>query len=431
MKDVADTTAIVIDYGTFIGLAERLAKSFKKQYYYSPFEQEYHGIKTACIGDGIAGIERLDDFMEPKVFDEIDLWIFPDIAYGGLQRFLRANGKLVWGSMGASDLELYRTRFLQVLKELELPVVKYQNCVGLSALAEYLKETENKWVKINRYREDMETWHHQDWDHSQRQLETLAIKFGGLKEHPVFIVQDAIDGALELGFDGLTVDGQYPEQAFYGYEKKNELYLGCLMDYAALPESVRLVNEAIAPILAEYQYRNFMATEIRELDGVPHFTDPTFRLAGQTMEHQFRTCKNLPEVILYGAGGELIQPEFEHPYAAEATMHYTAGCADDWKTLKIEDKSWLSLYHYCEADGLCHFPPGKVDEVGVVSGAGDTPEEALDNLKEHFDALGDEPVAINFEEFADLLTDIRKGQEEGIGFGDEKVPSPAVILDEK
>ena len=60
--------------------------------------------------------------LDPEHFDEIDLWIFPDIGWGGTQKTLRKMGKAVWGSMGGDDFELYRTRFLDLLKQLKLPV---------------------------------------------------------------------------------------------------------------------------------------------------------------------------------------------------------------------------------------------------------------------------------------------------------------------
>lgn len=432
MKETSDITCLVVDYGSFISLAERLARDYKKVYYYSPFEQEFQGIKKCVIGDGIERVHRMDDFMEPAIFKEIDLACFPDIGYGGLQRYFRQEGKLVWGSMGASDLELYRTRFLKLMKDLDLPVIPYQKVVGVSALAKCLKDTTNKWVKINRFREDMETWHHQDFNHSERVLENLAVKFGGLKEHVVFVVQDAIDDAREIGYDGLSVDGQYPAQSFSGYEKKNELYLGSLLDNEDLPEDVQMVNEAMAPVLKDYQYRNFTATELRIKDGVAHFTDPTLRMAGQTMEHQYETCSNLSDVILEGAQGNLIVPEFTHKFAAEATLHYTAGNYDEWKVLNVpeEVRQWTKLYHFCEADGLCHFPPHKTDEVGVVCGVGDTISDAIANLMENFEALKDEPLKCDFKGFVDLIREINQAEDEGIEFTPQEIPEPEIILED-
>ncbi len=435
MKDISEVTCCVIDAGTFIPLADMMGRKCKKAFYYSPFEQEYLGIDRCVIGDGMDHFDRVDEYMEPDFFDSVDCWLFPDIGYGGFQHYLRKLNKPVFGSMGASDLELYRTRFLKVLNEIGLPIVHSQTCRGLSALSDYLKSCEDKWVKINRYRDNMETWHHLDWQHSEREIERLSSEFGPLKEGVVFVVQDAIRGdedspVLEVGYDGWNVDGWFPDSSFQGYELKNKLYLGSLLDYEKQPEAVRKVNEAISPILEKYGYRNFWATEIRIKDGTPHFTDPTARMAGQTMEHLLTTCTNLADVIWHGANGDIIKPEFNAKFAAEATLHYT-GPEEGWKTFKVpkEIEDSVKLYRCCFADGAYQFPRHKSDELGVICGTGDTIEASIDNLKENFEALNDEPVRIEIEGFAELLTQIQEAEDENVDFSGQDVPEPAIVLE--
>jgi biotin carboxylase len=232
------------------------------------------------------------------------------------------------------------------------------------------------------------------------------------------------------------VDGRYPVRTFSGYEKKNELYLGSLLEYEDLPTEIKTINAAIAPLLEEFGYRNFIATEIRVKDGKPYFIDPTLRMPGQTGEQLLTTCSNLPEVIWCGANGELVDPEFAAEFSAEATLHYTAnphiaGLGDGWKTLTLspEVRPWVKLYHYCEADGAIHFPPHKSDEVGVVIGQGDTIEEAIDKLKENIELLADEPVSAETDKFKDLLEEIHAAEEQGIEFTDQKVPEPITVID--
>lgn len=437
MKPLTEVHSCVIDAGTFIPLADMMGGSVARSSYYSPFEQEFLGIDRCVIGDGMERFQRVDEYMEPDFFNSVDLWIFPDIGYGGFQRYLRSLGKNVWGSMGASDLELYRTRFLKVIKDCGLPVVPSITIRGLSALAEHLQGVEDKWVKINRFRDNMETWRHIDWLHSEREIERLAKCFGPLKEHVVFVVQDAInsDGespVLEVGYDGWSVDGWFPDKCFQGYELKNKLYLGSLLDYEKLPEGVREVNEKFSPVLEEYGYRNFWATEIRIKDDTPYFIDPTARMAGQTMEHLLDTCTNLADVIYQGAQGNIIQPEFSAPFAAEATLHYTAECDEAWKTFIVpkEIERWVKLYRCCQADGAYQFPPDKSDELGVICGAGETIKESIDSLKENFEALENEPVRIDIAEFADLLRQIQEAEEEHVEFSDQPVPDPAVVMEE-
>jgi hypothetical protein len=302
MKKITDVTATVVDYGTFISLADKLSEKCKKVNYYSPIDSEYRNLQECIKGVGLGReghrIERIDQFIDSKIIKETDLFVFPDIGWGAAQRYLKNDcGKAVWGSMGFDFYELYRTQFLKLLESLNMPVISYKTIKGLTKLAEHLKTVKDKWIKIDRFRENMETWHHLDWAHSSRKLEELNACFGGARELPVFIVQDRIETDGEIGYDGWSIDGKFPSASFTGYEKKNQLYLGAYTKYKDLPEEVRYVNEKISKVLARFGYRNFIATEIRKgVDGNAYFIDPTPRMPGQTGEQLTETCANLAEI---------------------------------------------------------------------------------------------------------------------------------------
>jgi hypothetical protein len=438
MKSVEEVTACVCDYGTFLTVAEKLAETMARVYYHSPITQEYLDVRDCVIGGGLEHVKRLDEPLDPDILDSIDLFVFPDIGFTGMQRHLRAMGKAVWGHMGATDLELHRTGFVQMLEQTGLPMVHNERIVGLSALADYLKEHENVWVKINRFRKNMETWHHQTYKESIRALDSLAVIFGGAKEEVVFVVQDDIESDLEIGYDGWCIDGQFPSRCFQGYEKKNELYLGSVLNYDKLPEGIRVVNEALAPLLADYRYRNWLATEIREKDGTPYFIDITPRMAGQTGEQQLETWANFADSIWQGAHGIMLDPIFEWNFAAEATLHYKSDTkdptiVDEWKTLEIpaEASRWVKLYHYCrDAQGVYQFPARNTDEVGVVLGVGDSIEESIEHLGENLELLKDLPVHANVGGFASLLDSIKEAEKQGIAFGG-RIPKPEAIFKKK
>lgn len=435
MKTIKEATVCVVDYGSFISLAECIGQKAKKTYCYTPFESEYLDVRDCIKAFGLPNVERLDEYLDPENLKEIDLFVFPDRGYGGVQRLLKSMGKAVWGSLGGCELEEYRTKFLSVLKETGLPVVNSVRVKGLTALAEHLKGVTDKWVKINRYRENMETWHHLDYQHSERMLESLSVIFGPVKEHIVFIVQDPInddDGqsVVEIGYDGWFT-GEFPESSFQGYEKKNELYLGSRLSQEEIPAEVRHVNDAMAPVLERYGYCNFWATEIRKKGEVSYFIDPTARMPGQTGEQLLNTCSNLPEIIWAGANGQIVQPEFDYDFAVEATLHYTAGGPEDWKTVRVPEelKPWTKFYNYCFLDGAYHFAKHRNDEIGVLIGVGDTASEAIDHLKENIELFKDEPVCVRLEGFADLLKDVEKAESEGMEFSDQPLPDPCSVLE--
>lgn len=429
LKLVSDVVACVVDYGTFICLADKLGETYKKVYYYTPTSKEFYCISDLMKATGLENVERIEDIFAPEIMDEIDLFIFPDIGYEGLQKHLRSIGKAVWGSMGADELETLRTHFIDTLKNLNLPIIHTEIVEGLSELREHLKDVKNKWVKINKYRGNMETWHHIDYDHSGPELDRLAAEFGGLQESVTFVVQDYIKTDVEIGYDGWCVDGKFPTSSFQGYEKKNELYLGSLLSVDKFPKEVKLVNEALAPLLKEFQYRNFIATEIRVKDGVPYFIDPTMRMPGQTGEQLLETCSNLAEVIWNGANGEVIEPEFAYKFATSATIHYTAG--GEWGMLRVPKKikKWVKPVHFCIIDQAYHFPPKSHEDMGVIIGTGNTIEEAIEKIKEVAESLKSEPVNFEMSGFVELLRNIKEAEKYGIEFTTQKIPKPSSVVE--
>jgi len=435
MKPVEKVTACVVDYGTFLSLAEKLAETVKTCYYHSPFEVEYQDVRSCVLGEGLDRVKRLDDLLDH--IDEIDLFVFPDIGFGALQRHLKSLGKAVWGHAGADELELYRDLFLDTLKEVGLPTVHSEKIVGLTKLANYLKKNDNKWIKVDRFRGNMETWKHEkSWGPTERTLDSLAVVFGGAKEHVTFIVQDDIKSDFEVGYDGWSIDGKFPPSSFQGYEKKNELYLGSVLSADELPEEITAVNDALAPILANYGYRNWWATEIRVKDGIPYFIDPTPRMPGQTGEHQLESITNFADIIWQGANGIIVKPKYAWKFASEATLHYDmntkdSAINDEWKSLEIPKAAlrWLKMYHYCKFDGLYHFVAEGTDEVGVVIGGGDSIQDAIKDLAKHLEMLKGLPVHADTVGFASLIESVKEAEEAGIPFGG-KIPQPEIAIRE-
>lgn len=431
MKPASQVTACFIDQGYYISTAEALARTFKKVYYSSPCDREFQCASDCVYGDGLDTIERTDNFLEPELLKEIDLFVFPEIGFASLQKHLRSLGKAVWGSFDATYLEMYRTQFLDFVREAGLPVPPSRTITGVSNLRDYLKDKSDKWVKLDRFRGDCETFHWIDSDYGEAKMNELSTKFGGVKELVGFVVQDPIKAVAEIGYDGWTVDGRYPGSSFYGVEGKNEIYLGTVRQYSQLPKEIREVNSAIAPKLKELGYRNFMASEIRVgEDKKPYYIDPTFRQAGQTCEQLQETCANLADVIWHGANGELLEPKWNYKFAASATMHYDACVDGHWKTLRVpkEVKQWVKAAHYCEVDGVLQFPPSPSDELGVVIGCGNSITETLAHLRKNIDALGDAPVSFQLDGFHDLLDDIREAQKKGMKFTEGAIPKREDIL---
>lgn len=432
MKETQDVVACVVDLGMFMPVALKLADQFKKVYYSTPTESSFPIIDNFVLGDGLPSIHRLDDFWSSSVFDEIDLFVFPYILYGGMQEHLEACGKAVWGSRQGYELETLKGKFYQTLVDVGLEVPKHEVKVGMANLRAYLMEHENVFVKMSRFRGTMDTWKHRTYAQSLCFLDLLACKLGPFQDLVTFYVLDEIKTDIEGGVDTYCIDGQWPKEVVLGYEKKNEVYLATVKPMAEVSEVFTKVNEAIAPVLASYNYRNFFSTEVRVKDGTSYFIDPTCRTASPAGEEMLDLFGNIGDIFWRGAHGELVEPEITAHFAGEAYIHWT-GDAKEWKQLKVpeEFQNRVKLYGAALVDGIFWVPPEEMDVFGCIVATGETPDEVIDGIKESHEALGDAAISVNLASFADLISEIEKAEEEGISFTEQPLPEPATLIENK
>lgn len=433
MSEITDKTVCVVDHGLYLELALRLARKFKRVLYHTPWEKSAPIINDCCLGDGLEddGVERIDDFWTIK--NEINCFVFPDIMHGGLQRELITQGFPVWGSGHACELEMKRAAFKHKLMELGLEVGPYRVCRGLDELREYLKDKEDCFVKLSKYRGCMETWHWVNQAVSRWYLDVLAVKFGPLQNCLPFLVEDAIESKVEWGYDGYFAGGKFPNLSAQGPEIKDKCYIASMVEAKDLPEQVKEVNAAMAPILDAYGYANFWSTELRiTKDDRVYFIDPCCRVPSPAGEAQMELYGNLPEIIWHGAQGHCIDPEPTARFCVEALIDHT-GDYKDWRTIAVPDKigQWVKLYNFCKSDGLYHFPPfpHSGDTIGAILGIGDTMEEAIGHLQENIKELKDQPVSVHADSLMDALKEIEQAQAQGVEFSRDEMPPPETVLE--
>ena len=430
---LSEKTICIVDSGYFISLARKLSESFKKVYYCTPTDREFLSINDFAMGVGFPEIEKIEgyEFMRPEILKTIDAFIFSDIGYSPIQSYLKSIGKPVWGAFDATELEVYRTKFLEAIAKLGMPVAPYKVIKGWTKLNEYLKTVKNKWIKIDQFRKEVETWYHIDYAHSVDELTRESLVLGGMKDNVTYIVQDKIESSRETGGDLWTIEGQYPSKYFFGFEDKNENYLASLKDADKMPKSVIEVNEKLAPLFKKYGYKGEFATEIRETETKYYFIDPTFRFPGMSGEHQLETCSNLAYVIYYGAQGKFIEPVWDYNFAVVSSAHYCgANSADGWSTVKVpeEIERWVKFSHCCKIDGYYKFTLEEAKDLGVVIGAGKTLIDAFKMLRKNIDALKEEPIEFRLNGFLKLLSSARELEKNGTKFSNDKLPEDSEIL---
>ncbi len=431
MSDPTKSTVLVVDGGLFFEFALRLSHGFKRTLYHCDITETFPRLHTALIGDGFEGIDVALDLW--KAIGEADIVAFPDCTHPGLQSELRRQGKPVWGSGYGVRLEWYRREFMERLYKLDLPVPDYHVCSGLSALRAYLHDRQEQYVKVSRWRGNMETTHWVDWRTSSPWLDDIAVEFGGAQEEVAFIVFPDIEAVSEVGYDGYFAGGRFPKVSAGGCETKDKGYFGAVIAWDDLPEPLRHINEAIAPVLTEFDYANFWAAEVRlGEDGKAWFTDPCCRHASPAGETQLELWKNLPEIVYAGAHGECLDPVPTAKFAAQALIEHRDDKAR-WRRLIVPDdvSQWVKLYNPVKtADEVYDIPPlpHSCESVGSVIGLGDTPLEAVEHLKEVAAALSGQPLEVRIDSLVDAAVEIEAAAQAGVDLVNEAMPKPAEVM---
>jgi hypothetical protein len=425
MKPISDLTVLVSDHGLFLPVAKRMAKDCKRVLYQYPSSiKGFPSLSSCIIGDGFENIERVEEIW--PYLNEVDLFIFSDISQSGLQLYLESIGKKVWGSRAGDTLELNRHKFLKVLAEIGLPVPEQTTVKGLAKLREYLRDKTDKFIKISKYRADMETAHWRDYDLDSGWLDSLAVKFGPAQDLIPFMVFEPIDAPVEVGGDTYCVDGQWPSIMLHGDEAKDKCYFGAVTKREDMPAELQDIMEAFSPVLKDFRYRNEWSMETR--DG--KYIDPTCRGGLPSTASQLNTWSNFPEIVWAGANGELVEPVPAYQFSAECILTLK-GKKDEWGKTRVEGEV-AEACHFascCEIDGAICFPPDghEGDDVGWLQAGGDTMEEAIENMKKLAEDLPDGLTAAT-EDLVGLLAKIKEGEEAGIQFTDQTVPEPETAV---
>ncbi len=430
MSDLSHKCFCVVDHhGLFVDIARRLAESGSRVFYHTP-EDKRDLINDAVVGAGLPGVTCCDDFWLVK--DHVDCFVFPDIRHEGEQKELRDQGFAVWGAGAGMNLELDRLFFLEKLEELGLDVPPYTVIYGLDDLTKFLKDKENIWIKFSKWRGSWETTHWRNWKQDVHNLDYWAVKFGGIKENVIFICFPKIETDLEIGADTYCVNGKWPSLMLHGIERKDEAYFSAVTPRNKMPEELLPIMDAFSPYLKEVGYACQWSMETRVKKPKNYFIDATTR-GGLPSTATFLKARNVPEIIFYGAHGELIDPDYGFKFSAEC-MVKISGHQGAWETIDLPDevKQNLMLADYCEVKNQVWFPAdeeGQITEIGWLVAVGNTPKEVAARMNELADMLPDGADA-SVEALADVFREIEKEHEEGIKFTDQPMPEPDVVLAE-
>jgi hypothetical protein len=404
--NLSDKSCLIIDNGLFVSLAERLSRDFGKVGYYYDWMSGFPDGRELVIGEGIEGVERVK-YLWDKI-EDYDLIIFPDCWHGDMQEFLRRRGFRVWGAGNGAELELKRWQTHALLPDVGLDQNKAALVTGVAELRTYLEKHPDQFVKVSMYRGIGETWHSPNIEMAEGMLREIADKCGPLADVIQFIVEESIPDATEIGYDGYCIDGQFPDKAIVGIEKKDRSYFGRLCDYDDLPENVRKVNDALAGVIKKFQYRQFFSTEIREKGKKAYLIDLTCRFPSPAGEVETTMFENLAEILWEGADGKLVNPVTKFKYGAQIILTSEWYASGKYQPLQFpeEIRPFVKIYNHCRINGMDYAVPqlANMSQVGSVVALGNTPEETVAKCKE----MAEQVKGFDIETEADSLDEAVK-----------------------
>jgi phosphoribosylamine-glycine ligase len=414
--NLKDKTALIYDYGLFTELARTLSKKFKKVYYFVPWQSAFPKSNQRVVGTGIDGVERIQDFFD--YVDKADIIVFPDVHNGDLQVFLEKMGKNVWGSRKGEEMELFRDSMKEHMKKLGLYTTPYKVVKGMDALRDYLKKHDKVYVKQNITRGDKETFRSSSYKVIETVLDEMEHNLGALKYTKEFVVEDALDDAVEIGCDMYTVNGKYPQETLVGIEVKGMGLCGRIIPYDKISTKLTDFNTKIAPTLKNYGYRGFLSTEVRiSKDKPPYMVDLCCRCPSPPNELYQLMYKNLPEIIWYGAQGYIIDPEYKHEYGIQANIH-ASWVEKNWEPIFFPEKyrENIKLKNLCIINGKHYCVPQDAGSsgIGAIVAEGDTLDECVEQIKKIANTIEAHGIEVEMDSIDTALEEFDKLEKLGV-----------------
>jgi hypothetical protein len=406
-----DKSVLVFDHGSYVNVALKLSEKFDKVYYYTPWETAFPTSNDTLIGSGYPNVERVNRFFD--YIDKTDLFVFTDIYHSDLQEHLIKIGKRVWGAKEGDALEIYKWDFLQYLVKLGLDIPASELVIGIDNLRKVLKSVENRYIKVDAVtRGDIETFHHINYDISEPVINKLAYALGARQNEIRFIVQEPVDAVAEIGYDGYTVDGEFPDTCLFGIEVKDKGYIGEVRNYSDIPKEIQKVNNAFKETLAAYKYRGMWSTEIRVgKDGKFYFIDPTCRFPSPPTALMLEMYDNIDEIMYEGADGVLVQPKFNGKFGAEVIGKSDFVNKDAFYQLHFpeEIRQWVKTMHTCMIDGKEYSIPQQMDDNRVceVVAYGDDIENVINTLSDRCGQIKGHQLTIDCSVLTSAISELK------------------------
>lgn len=303
---------LVIGYGLETEHCLALADAGHEVFFYTQWSSAFPKFSDYAPGYGYEdrGLKKVKYIWD--IIDDMDLIAFFDIGFGDLAEYLFRMGYTVYGARNAERIENDRVMLKKLQKRIGLPIQKTVSVTGVPNLREYLKKNPNKFVKVDTFRGDVESFAAESYDKVKPYLDEIEVNLGQFHESYRFIVEDFIKG-IEPGWDLFFTNGDWVRPYLWGVEQSKSCYIGKFVN--EMPEPIQFVADKLKTVLAKLDYRGAISTEIRiTKDGTPYLIDVCMRYPYPLSSAYTYAIKNYPEVIWKIANGETVTLDVKDKY---------------------------------------------------------------------------------------------------------------------
>ncbi len=370
-----DLNVLMIDTNLALDHALRLAQDGCNVYYYIADMSAFPKLQDSISGEGF-DIKKISDMYE--VIDIVDLAIITDSCFPDMAKKLREDYgiKVIGSSPELAEWENNRVDFLEDLDKLGIDTPDSTLVKGVDALYRYiadlnLKEDERVWIKVNKYRGNIETFSAGTAEEAKTVL--MQAGFGPFLELLEFIVQKSSDG-VEIGADVFVSPDIVYKNYLYTIEYKGKGNIAIPCNNTGFNN----VYNKIMPKIRESDYRCNLSFEgfydgetYKIIDATPRFAYPC-----STMWTKY--IKNYTEVLLAVADNKDIDVEWDTNYYVQISL--TTDKVDTWKMISFSDelRKYVGFRRAVKKDGNYWFVPGDALVV-TVNASGESLEEAFNN----------------------------------------------------
>jgi hypothetical protein len=350
--------------------------------------------------------------------DEADLIVNFDVYNNDIIEYARKHGKLCFGAGWGEVLENSRWAMKQLLKKLGLPVNNAVKIQGVPNLREYLKENKDKYVKIDLFRANLESFHAKDYESVETILDEMDVTLGPFKDIFEFIVEDAIDAdeSVEPGQDVFFNGKEFVKPMLFGYEIAKSFYIGKFTNELAKPLQNTL--DKLTPVLKRINYRGAMSIEEKVVDkDTSYMLDVCARQPAPLSAGYVEWIKNYPELIYKIACAEDVQIDPIDTYVGAMPLE-CSHAQDNWVRIIMDEKNRknIKFRQFVKHDGYYYGVPGMTGLVVVIAW-GKSVDEVYSRLEDMFkevEAYGLQKDVLGGMDIA--RKEIEKGEKLGIKF---------------